>query len=558
MPGKIFVNYRRDDVPGDARGVRDGLATKFGKSSIFMDVDNLLVGQRFDLELAKALDDCDMLLAVMGPRWLDLLKTRVASGERDYVREEIAEALKRRIAVVPVRVGRDGSMPALPSAEELPEDIRELLLYQKHDVAHERFGRDMVELVAAVVALRKATSGGAKPSTAARVPWGWVGATAASVLAIGYSVAYYSGVPVPWPSARPADTRLADPATRAKADDEARARAAEVERLRVAAVKDEDERKRIEAEAATSRADAAARRKADDEARAKAAAAADANRKAEEAERRRLAALKAEEDRKRAEGEERANQLAKAADRSARDREVREKAASNEAQRKASELASTEAAVWKADEEARRIAALNHDTNRVVTTREPELPPQAPKPEPAAATVLGSDDRERLIRDIQEELKRVGCYSGDTDGLWGANSRGAVTNFSRSSGAGLASDEPNLSLLRLLRTFAPRVCPLQCAEGQAVRDGFCVPLVRPARLQPKELVKPKVDSSAAARQRAEQRAVALEKERKAAISRSQIQRAATPSPSTKSVPMCFPEHAREGGFVRCDDPRALR
>ena len=65
MAAKIFLNYRRDDVPGDARGVRDGLASKFGKANVFMDVDNLLVGQRFDIELAKALDACDVLIAVI-------------------------------------------------------------------------------------------------------------------------------------------------------------------------------------------------------------------------------------------------------------------------------------------------------------------------------------------------------------------------------------------------------------------------------------------------------------------------------------------------------------
>jgi len=40
MPSKIFISYRRDDVPGDARGVRYALAARFGKASIFMDVDN--------------------------------------------------------------------------------------------------------------------------------------------------------------------------------------------------------------------------------------------------------------------------------------------------------------------------------------------------------------------------------------------------------------------------------------------------------------------------------------------------------------------------------------
>jgi len=84
---KIFVNYRRDDVAGDARGVRDGLAAKFGKSNVFMDIDNLLAGQRFDQELAKALGTCDILIAIIGPRWMELMQARKASGERDYVRE---------------------------------------------------------------------------------------------------------------------------------------------------------------------------------------------------------------------------------------------------------------------------------------------------------------------------------------------------------------------------------------------------------------------------------------------------------------------------------------
>ena len=117
MTGKIFINYRRDDVPGDARGIRDGLVAKFGKSAVFMDVDNLLAGQRFDKELAKALDQCSVLIAVIGPRWMDLLRSRVEGSDRDYVREEIAAALKRDIPVIPVRAGREGSMPPLPRSE---------------------------------------------------------------------------------------------------------------------------------------------------------------------------------------------------------------------------------------------------------------------------------------------------------------------------------------------------------------------------------------------------------------------------------------------------------
>jgi hypothetical protein len=69
MPGKTFAHYRRDDA-GDARSVRDGLAAKFGQSNVFMDVDDRRAGQRFDVELAKALAACDVFVAVIDPRWM--------------------------------------------------------------------------------------------------------------------------------------------------------------------------------------------------------------------------------------------------------------------------------------------------------------------------------------------------------------------------------------------------------------------------------------------------------------------------------------------------------
>jgi hypothetical protein len=155
MAGKIFISYRRDDDPSAAARVSDGLASRFGKANLFIDVDSLLAGQRFDEELAKALAACDVLIAIIGQRWMDLLKAKITSGERDYVREEIAAALPRRIVVIPARVGREGQLPRLPRAEDLPADIRDLALYQKQDVTHERFGRDIGELIEAITVVRR-------------------------------------------------------------------------------------------------------------------------------------------------------------------------------------------------------------------------------------------------------------------------------------------------------------------------------------------------------------------------------------------------------------------
>jgi hypothetical protein len=200
MAGKIFINYRRGDDPSGAARVRDRLASTFGDASIFMDVDNVLVGQRFDEELAKALAQCDVLIAVIGPRWMELWKARAASGERDHVREEIAEALKRKLVVIPVRVGVEGQMPALPREQDLPEDISALVLHQKKDVTHERFGRDIAELIAAIKLHLKIHPTSRPRLAAPAVRWGWVaaGAAVALILAV-WGAAHQMGVPVRWP-----------------------------------------------------------------------------------------------------------------------------------------------------------------------------------------------------------------------------------------------------------------------------------------------------------------------------------------------------------------------
>lgn len=283
MPGKIFVSYRRDDDPSAAARARDGLAAKFGKANLFMDVDDLLAGLRFDEELAKALATCDVFIAIIGARWIDLFKAKNATGERDYVREEIAEALKRKIVVIPVRVGRDGQLPPLPRAADLPAEIRDIVLYQKHDVVHEHFGRDIAGLSNAILAVRKRRSpelGRLVPP----VPWGWISTTAASMLAIAYIGAYYAGMPVWWPvSPFSVQTTLhgANPPPKASTDAKA---VNNQEHQRVATAKAEEERKRTEAQAKN---------------------------KADETERQRLAALKAEDDRKQAaEAKRKANEEA--------------------------------------------------------------------------------------------------------------------------------------------------------------------------------------------------------------------------------------------------------
>jgi peptidoglycan hydrolase-like protein with peptidoglycan-binding domain len=56
------------------------------------------------------------------------------------------------------------------------------------------------------------------------------------------------------------------------------------------------------------------------------------------------------------------------------------------------------------------------------------------------------------IRDLQSELKRLGCYPGPIDGDWGPASRYAAARFTGAVNAALQVDKPEPALLALTRT----------------------------------------------------------------------------------------------------------
>ena len=178
MAGKIFINYRRDDASASARNIYDRLSHAFGKRSVFMDVDRLKPGQRFDEELDKALQKCDVFIAVIGPKWLTLLEDRGRSGQTDFVRIEIAKALARELLVIPVLVDK----ARLPTPEELPADVRTLVLHHMHELTHERFGREMDDLVSLLKAARPAAR-----------RWTAVAIVAGGVALSGLTAAYFQG-----------------------------------------------------------------------------------------------------------------------------------------------------------------------------------------------------------------------------------------------------------------------------------------------------------------------------------------------------------------------------
>ena len=92
-----------------------------GLAAVFMDIDAIPLGVDFRKHLADEVNQCDVLLAVIGDHWLDApyqdgpkKDTRRLDDPHDYVRIEIESALARGIPVVPLLVGRT-AMPARPT-----------------------------------------------------------------------------------------------------------------------------------------------------------------------------------------------------------------------------------------------------------------------------------------------------------------------------------------------------------------------------------------------------------------------------------------------------------
>jgi hypothetical protein len=103
MAAKIFISYRRDDSAGHAGRVHDRLEREFGRDLLFMDVDAIPFGVNFVKVLEEEVAKCDELLAIIGPGWLDARDedgNRRLENPHDYIRIEIAAALKRDIPVI--------------------------------------------------------------------------------------------------------------------------------------------------------------------------------------------------------------------------------------------------------------------------------------------------------------------------------------------------------------------------------------------------------------------------------------------------------------------------
>ena len=101
------------------------------------------------------------------------------------------------------------------------------------------------------------------------------------------------------------------------------------------------------------------------------------------------------------------------------------------------------------------------------------VPSPAATPEPsrsAAVTPAGP----ALVAAIQQELKRVGCFTGAVDRKWvGPATSRAVKDFARHARLD-PPDLPRAEFLDALKGRSARVCPMVCSPRQSLRNGTCI------------------------------------------------------------------------------------
>lgn len=152
----VFISYRRSDGRWIAGRLAEGLQRYFPRHHVFLDLPSIPLGEDWQRRLDRELQSCAALLAVIGPQWLSGAAAigRQIDDEGDVLRHEIAVALKREILVIPVLF--DTSMP---SAQELPADIRALADRQAKTLDPARFSTDILEIVFALRPVLKPSKG---------------------------------------------------------------------------------------------------------------------------------------------------------------------------------------------------------------------------------------------------------------------------------------------------------------------------------------------------------------------------------------------------------------
>jgi sugar/nucleoside kinase (ribokinase family) len=173
----VFINYRGEDSHSYGALLYTELARQFGADRVFLDCESIPAGADFVEELLGRVRSAQVLLAVIGPRWLtaaDPTGRRRIDHPADWIRRELAEAFTAGVRVIPVLT----EQAEIPAEANLPADIAALSRCQYRrlrrreptaDLAH--IVTDLTSLDPALAAAARGRAGGSRQVPAAPRPF---------------------------------------------------------------------------------------------------------------------------------------------------------------------------------------------------------------------------------------------------------------------------------------------------------------------------------------------------------------------------------------------------
>ena len=149
----VFISYRRQDAATEAGRIYSRLVKSFGRDGVFKDLDSTSPGANFVEVIRRTIGMCDVLLVVIGPRWLQTHNEASRLDDpRDWVRIEILSALERNILVIPILV--EGA--TMPAEADLPEELGPLASYQALFLTETGWRSELTRLVRRISAHQRA------------------------------------------------------------------------------------------------------------------------------------------------------------------------------------------------------------------------------------------------------------------------------------------------------------------------------------------------------------------------------------------------------------------
>lgn len=152
---RVFVSYRRDDSDFYVDYLFASMLAEVPEVLIFRDSDTLKPGMVYAEKIEETIAACDILLSVIGKKWAGAKSgSRRLDSPDDWVRLEVAAALRQKKTVIPCLVGG----ARMPTKAEVPAELEGLIVRHAVTLSQNDLRRDARVLMDTLRAWRRPAS----------------------------------------------------------------------------------------------------------------------------------------------------------------------------------------------------------------------------------------------------------------------------------------------------------------------------------------------------------------------------------------------------------------